>query len=223
MKSRDFYIDITRLKKLNEFLISKDFFIERGYPYYSLDTVPSELLKISFPVFSPLNYFDGGIKKVLDVGCGAGLDMFLIRNSFPDIKVFGFDISMPLLIENKRLSGNIGNLIQAEASLPPFKLESFDFVVINGVFNIIKDKEAFFNSMYKVLKKSGLIFVADIFKKRDIEEIPDEGEILSIKSALRLKELFKLFNKCGFSYSKGRFDVTYTKEFGLFGVLWKKN
>ncbi len=222
MERSDFYFDILRLKMLNEALICKDFFIERGYTDIFLNTVPFEILKISFPVFSPLNYVPEETKSVLDVGCGAGLDMFLLRNNFSGVKVFGLDLSMPLLMENKRFSGNIGNLVYAEATLPPFKHESFDFVVINGVFNIIKDKEAFLNSIYIVLRKYGFVFVADIFKKKDIE-IPKEGEILSIKGAFRLKELFKLFNKCGFSYSKGTFDVAYTREFGLFGILWKKN
>jgi len=217
----DFYEDTVRLKKLNEALVDRDFFVERGYPDTFLNNVPLELLKLSFPVFSPINYLDKSFAKILDIGCGAGLDMLLIKRMLPNRQVFGIDISMSLLRENVNISSNAGNVVQADAALLPFKPDSIDLVVINGVFNVIPDKRNFLKSVNVILKKHAFLFVADIFKKKDLE-LPEEGGILNLKHALSLKQLFKLFRELGFFYKAGKFEADYTREFGLFGLLWRK-
>ncbi len=213
----NFYLDVERIKRLNETLSDDLFFIERGY--FDLNCVPSEIKKLSFPVFSPLLFLHRNPQNVLDIGCGAGLDMFILKNRLPDSFVAGVDISFPLLKENKRHADAI--VLNADGSVLPFKNRVFDLVIMNGFLNLVIDKKFFLAEVGRVLKSNGYIFVADIFRKKDVE-IPQEGYSLNLKESLKLKELFGIFTSFGFAYEKGRFDAGYTREFGLFGILWRK-
>lgn len=210
-----FYSETDRLRKLNEALTDPEFFVERGYDL--IETVPQDLLRLSFPVFSPLPFLPG-FNKILDIGCGAGLDIFFIKKQFPDSNVVGLDLSFSLLEENKRF--NNCSLVLADGLKLPFKENIFDCVIMNGFFNLVNDKETFLKEITKILKPLSYIFVSDIYIKKEIE-IPDEGSLFNIKSALKVKDIFTLFQKMGFSYEKGRFNVSYTPEFGLYGILWR--
>lgn len=213
----ELYSEIERLKRLNELLNNNSFFTERGYK--SVDNVPEELLSLSFPVFSPINFLPEGSLRVLDIGCGAGLDMFLIKKYLPLAYVVGVDISLPLLRLNKVFS--IGTIVKASGTTLPFKEATFNTVIMNGSFNLINQKEEFLKNLSKILMTLSYLFVADIFKKREID-VPEDGSAFNLKGALRLKELFRLFKDNGFCYEKGIFDTAYTREFGLFGILWRR-
>lgn len=213
----NYYSQIEKLKTLNSALSDEKFFLERGYT--SLKHIPLDLLNLSFPVFSPIPFLQKSFNKIIDVGCGAGLDMFLINKYFTNSFVVGIDISMPLLKMNKSFSLN--DVVLAEGTILPFKEATFDCAILNGSFNVIEDKEALVTALTNALKPRSFIFVADIFKKREIE-IPEGGELFNLKGALTLKELFILFRSKGFSYDRGSFDAFYTKDFGLFGILWRR-
>ncbi|GAB4432480.1 MAG: hypothetical protein OHK0040_02530 [bacterium] len=213
----EFYAETERLKRLNELLNSSSFFSERGYQ--TILDAPKELLSLSFPVFSPLNFLPEGSLKVLDIGCGAGLDMFLIKKQLPSAYVVGVDISLPLLRVNRVFSGC--NIVKTTGEGLPFKEATFNTVIMNGSFNLIKQKEEFLKNIHKILMPQSCFFVADIFKKKEID-VPEDGNAFNLKGTLMLKELFMLFKAAGFSYENGIFDVAYTKEFGLFGVLWRR-
>lgn len=100
--------------------------------------------------------------KVLDVGCGGGLDaIFLARYGF---KVVGVDISATALkIARKRarrahvkVSWREGNVLEL-----PIADGSTDFINDRGVFHIIaeSDRPRYAAELFRVLKPGGMILI----------------------------------------------------------------
>jgi SAM-dependent methyltransferase len=111
---------------------------------------------------------------VLDIGCGAGFDLFCAaRLAGPTGKVTGIDLTPEMAARARQ------NL--AEAGLPdvdvrdgiaeelPFEENSFDLVISNGVFNLSPDKERLFAEIHRILRPGGRLQFADIVLR---EELP---------------------------------------------------
>jgi ubiquinone/menaquinone biosynthesis C-methylase UbiE len=86
--------------------------------YRRADTLEKELLR------KLLNQF-GGIREVLEVGCGTG--HFTKWMESLGLECYGLDLSHIMLIEARKLWTN-GQLIQGESGYLPFKSESFDVI-----------------------------------------------------------------------------------------------
>lgn len=100
-------------------------------------------------------------KKCLDIGCGEGNQMRLLRPYFK--QVYGTDISFTALsIASDRYhsgvtsNSNIG-LLQADGYLQPFKNESFDYILCSEVIEHILPEESqnLLNEISRTLKKDG--------------------------------------------------------------------
>jgi ubiquinone/menaquinone biosynthesis C-methylase UbiE len=104
---------------------------------------------------------------LLEVGCGEGFFLNKIVKNKPGLKVAGIDIFWPQLHKAKIRGKAKFNLFQADATLLPFKDNSFDFIVcINVLLNLPTDTMAYksFREMARLCKKNGKI----IFDIRNI-------------------------------------------------------
>ncbi len=105
-------------------------------------------------------------QKVLDVGCGAGVDTLLAALLVGEQgKAVGMEFS-PAMTDraqaNKKQS-EIGNaaFLNGSAENLPFRGESFDVAISSGVFNLVVDKERALCEVFRVLKKGGSFQIAD--------------------------------------------------------------
>jgi arsenite methyltransferase len=105
-------------------------------------------------------------EKVLDIGCGAGVDSIiaakLVRSSGV---VTGIDLVHEMRArasENARLAG-VDNVTFQESSAEqlPFPDSSVDVVISNGVFNLVVDKVNALGEVFRVLKPGGRFLLAD--------------------------------------------------------------
>jgi arsenite methyltransferase len=111
----------------------------------------------------------GPIRKgesVLDVGCGGGVDSFVAAMMVgPGGKVIGIDLVPEMVArarENLRKT-SLRNVSFQESSPEkmPFPDESFDVVISNGAFNLVIDKGKALKEVFRVLKPSGRLMIAD--------------------------------------------------------------
>jgi ubiquinone/menaquinone biosynthesis C-methylase UbiE len=88
-------------------------------------------------------FYKGG--KMLDIGCGIGN----FADYFQDY--FGIDIIKSALeeLKNKHKKNNV---LVSDAEKLPFKKESFSFIIAVEVLQYIRNKEEFFDEIFRVMK-----------------------------------------------------------------------
>ena len=110
------------------------------------------------------------IKKgdiVIDLGSGAGNDCFIARAETGETgKVIGIDFT-PVMIEKARINAekrgfNNVEFRQGDIENMPVTANAADVIVSNCVLNLVPNKKAVFNEIYRVLKVGGHFSISDI-------------------------------------------------------------
>jgi ubiquinone/menaquinone biosynthesis C-methylase UbiE len=113
---------------------------------------------------------------LLDLGCGAGLDLYLYSQKIGKTgKLFGLDLSEAML---EKARGNLAAVgvsnvewLHAPADAIPMPDSSVDIVTANGIYNLSPDKDAVMREVARVLKPGGRTIFAEIVLK---SELPQE-------------------------------------------------
>ena len=106
-------------------------------------------------------------ETVLDIGCGAGLDLLLAAKRVgPEGQAIGVDMT-GAMIERARQSAETAGLGQVEirrgdATALPIADGTIDVVSSNGVLNLVPEKGLTFAEIVRVLKPGGRLHLADI-------------------------------------------------------------
>ncbi|HYT58292.1 MAG TPA: methyltransferase domain-containing protein [Verrucomicrobiae bacterium] len=113
-------------------------------------------------------------ETVLDIGCGAGMDLMLAaRRSGPSGKAIGVDMTPAMLELAKRGALKAGLWQNTEvrrgiAEDLPVESGSVDVVISNGVLNLSPDKDRAFREVYRVLRPGGRSYLADVVVQREL-------------------------------------------------------
>lgn len=138
-----------------------------GYDQAFMEKLPEDVLRCYCGVGNPFSLgrpAEG--EAVLDIGCGAGVDLLLAALMVgPTGSAVGIDM-VPDMIEKARQNleetklRNVAIELGTAESLP-FPNGGFDVVVTNGVFNLIPDKRSALGEVLRVLKPGGRFQIAD--------------------------------------------------------------
>jgi len=140
-----------------------------GYPVSLLESLPPESFDHAFPLANPLTkIIELDPKTILDLGCGAALDLFLCTRLLPRLEhVYGIDASSGLLDKGrKRLNfpeqTTIITLFEADLNqLNKYDLNFVDLILMNGSFNLIHNKTRLFQTLAGLLNNNGRILIYD--------------------------------------------------------------
>lgn len=147
-----------------------------GYPKDVLNKIPPYCLESFAGVAyhfktNPIGPGD----TVLDIGSGSGTDLLIAGIlTGKKGKVSGIDITDAMIAKAKKgvKTNGLANItiIKADAENLPFKTQTFDVVISNGVINLIPDKKKVFGEIFRVLKPNGIFNFADIVLGKAISE-----------------------------------------------------
>jgi arsenite methyltransferase len=143
---------------------------------------------------------------VLDLGSGAGVDVFLAANRVGSTgKAIGVDMTKEMVDKAKRIARSHGyrnvEFRLGEMEKLPVRDESVDVIISNCVVNLSPDKSRVFQEAYRVLKPKGRLIVSDIVSEGVLpDEIRDNPDTWAccIGGALEQREYLEKIRKAGF-------------------------
>ena len=149
------------------------------------------------------------IKKgdtVIDLGSGAGNDCFVARVETGETgKVIGIDFT-PTMVDKARINAEKLGLNNVEFRLGdienmPVTSEVADVIVSNCVLNLVPNKKAVFQDIYRVLKTGGHFSISDIVLTGELpEKIKSAAEMYAgcVASAIDKDEYMGYISEAGF-------------------------
>jgi arsenite methyltransferase len=149
---------------------------ELGYPEPELERVPDATVESFAGVAN--HWVLGRIEPgavVLDLGCGAGTDLLIAAQmTGPTGRVIGVDMTASML-ERARASADemgVDNVELHESLIESLPLgdASVDFVISNGVIDLVPDKDAVLDEIDRTLRPGGRLQLADVVIHHEVSE-----------------------------------------------------
>ena len=114
-------------------------------------------------------------ERVADLGCGAGTDSLVAAQMVgPDGHVTGIDMTPEMLAKARAAADELGaenaDFVEGEIEHLPFDDESIDVVILNGVIDLVPDKDAVFKEISRVLRPGGRMQLADVTIQNPVSE-----------------------------------------------------
>lgn len=156
---------------------------------------------------------------VLDLGAGAGNDVFIARNITGDTgKVIGIDMTEAMVEKANKNLAKLGfnnvEFILGEIESLPVENNSIDVVISNCVLNLVPNKENAFGEIFRVLKDTGHFCVSDIVIKEELpKNLRSAAEMYAgcVSGALFEDEYLGIIKKTGFKSA----EIVKTKQINI--------
>jgi SAM-dependent methyltransferase len=183
--------------------------VELGYPAGLIDLLPGDLWEDFFPCGNilPCLHPKGG-DRVLNLGCGAGIDSLLLRlTSEVELRVVNLDTALAAVVKARRAASGLPwerglEFVCADGGSLPFVASCFEWVILNGVFNLFPEKGELIEELDRVLKPGGVVAGADLCRKVILPgyfaDVPDAWA-WCMNGAVSREELIEVFEARGFS------------------------
>jgi len=147
-------------------------------------------------------------QTVLDLGSGAGLDVFVARNEVgAGGHVIGVDMTAEMVVKARENAKNSGfknvEFRLGEIEHLPVLSNSIDVVISNCVLNLVPDKHNAFAEIFRVLKPGGRFCISDIVSS---QVLPDwikgiaEAYAGCVSGAIPKQNYLQLIRKAGFRH-----------------------
>lgn len=142
-----------------------------SYDKKLLAQLPEEV-KLGLSCGNPLeSLYLGDGESLLDLGCGAGMDVFMARLKFPNAgTIYGLDKLPEMIARAEKVAAKKGftNIVFKQGTLTamPFPDNAINKVISNCVINLEPDKQSVYRELYRILAPKGMFFISDITLKK---------------------------------------------------------
>lgn len=109
---------------------------------------------------------------VLDIGCGTGFLFELIKSSFPEARVYGSDIALPMLLKTREKAGHSSGLAASDCEALAFRNEAFAVAASSLTYQWAQELSAAFSEAFRVLKRGG-IFIFSTLGPETLKELKE--------------------------------------------------
>lgn len=143
---------------------------------------------------------------VLDLGSGAGNDVFVARSLVGDSgHVIGLDMVPEMVAKAQdnaaRLDFTNVEFILGEIEDMPLPTDTVDVVISNCVLNLVPNKERAFAEIYRVLKTGGHFSISDIVLEGDLPPALAEAAAMyvgCVAGAMQKNDYLEVISRTGF-------------------------
>jgi ubiquinone/menaquinone biosynthesis C-methylase UbiE len=150
----------------------KSLAVQLGYPAGIIDSLLDAMWDDFLPCGNVLPHIHPKPgDRVLNLGCGTGIDSVILKISAgAKVAFLNLDSAIPALTKARSWAGrffpDLGlEFVCADGAGLPFGPGSFEWIVLNGVFNLFPEKGELIVELYRVLKPGGVVAGADLCRK----------------------------------------------------------
>jgi len=169
--------------------------------------VPDDIAGASLGCGAPIDA--AGLRRgetVVDLGSGAGLDIFLAADRVgPDGRAIGVDMTPEMIAKARanaeRLAVSNAEFRLGEIEHLPLAAETADVIISNCVINLLPDKRPAFTEAFRVLRPGGRLLVSDIVSTEPLPAWMKTAEqwTACIGGAIPVDEYLDAIRQAGFT------------------------
>ena len=98
---------------------------------------------------------------LLDAGCGPAPMISLLAEKYPDRHYTGLDLTPAMIEQAKKKNISNATFVVGDCENFPFENDSFDAIICSMSFHHYPNPQAFFDNVYRVLRKNGRLILRD--------------------------------------------------------------
>lgn len=159
-----------------------------------------------------------GKVRVLDLGCGDGMNAVHFQQLFEQVEYWGIDISHASIMQAKKLENSNVHFALYDGKKIPYQEESFDIILIACVLHHVphEEHEKLLADCRRVLKENGCIYIFEHNPVNPItRKIVNECEFDQDAVLVQKGKLMKTMKKAGFCNMRLCYTIFFPRK-GIF-------